>query len=327
MLDLVIIGAGPAGLAAAREAKARGLDFVVLEKGLIANTIYEYPIGKPLFSTPGELELAPGGIRHRGEKPTREELLSHYTRFAVDAGLPVRTEEPALAIERDGDGFAVETREGRYRSRIVLVATGINGIRKRLGVPGESDERVRYRFVEAFPYAGKRVLVVGSGNSAAETALFLEEVGAHVTLAMRRAGFAQDPVTGKAEIKWWVREPLERLVGEARMTIHFDATVVEIGPESAALESPRLGRISVACDTVFALLGTAPDLGLLAAAGVAVDDEGVPVYDDATFETNVPGLYVLGHITRERHVKGALAAAPRVVARIAGALAEAPSTV
>src|SRR5262245_1964930 len=175
MQDLVIIGAGPAGLAAAREAKQRDLDFVVLEKGVVADTIHQFPIGKPLFSTPNELELVPGTLKCRADKPTREEVLTHYARYVVDASLPVHTGEPVLSVAPTGEGFRVVTSRAEYEARTVLVATGINGFRKHLNVPGETDDRVQYRFVEAFPYAGKRVIVAGSGNSAAETAIFLEE--------------------------------------------------------------------------------------------------------------------------------------------------------
>jgi thioredoxin reductase (NADPH) len=321
MRDLVIIGAGPAGLAAAREARRQGLDFLVLEKGLVGATIHQYPIGKPLFSTSEEIELAPGALKCRGEKPTREELLTHYTRFVVDAGLPVHTSEPVNAITPEGDGFRVTTACDSYATRTVLVATGINGIRKRLGVPGETPDRVLYRFIEAYPYAGRRVVVTGSGNSAAETALFLEEVGAHVTLVMRRSGFDRDAATGKAEIKWWVRDPILELVAAGRLDVLFGARIVEVTADASVVESADGGRVEVACDAVFALLGTQPDLGLLVAAGVEIDAEGVPVYTPTTFETNVPGLYVAGHITRERHIKGALASAPLVVAGIADVLA------
>lgn len=321
MLDLTIIGAGPAGLAAAREAKARGFDFVVLEKGLVADTIHQFPVGKPLFSTPNELELAPGGLKCRAEKPTREEVLTHYARFVVEAELPVHTEEPVLSISRDADEFTVVTDGATYRSRTVLAATGVNGFRKKLGVPGESPERVQYRFVEGYQYAGKRVVVAGSGNSAAEATLFLEEVGAHVTLAMRRTGYDRDPETGRAEIKWWVRDPIVELERAGRLAVHFGTRIAEILPTTAVLESPSRGRFEVQADAIFALLGTTPDLKLLVDAGVEIDSDGVPRYDDDTFETNVPGLYVVGHVTRERHMKGALETAPRVVERIADALA------
>ena len=327
MHDLLIIGAGPAGLAAARGARELGLDFLVLEKGLVGDTIHQYPIGKPLFSTPEEIELAPGALKCRGAKPTREELLTHYTRFVVDAGLPVRTGEPVLAIAPEGDGFVVTTERDRIAARTVLVATGINGIRKRLGVPGETDERVQYRFVEAYPFAGRRVVVTGSGNSAAETALFLEEVGAHVSLVMRRSGFDRDAATGKAEIKWWVRDPILELVARGRLDVHFAACIAEVTPDAVVVASSERGRFEIPCDTVFALLGTHPDLGLLVDAGVRIDADGVPVYDPGTFETNVPGLYVAGHITRERHIKGALSTAPRVVAGIAEVLAAGRSVV
>jgi thioredoxin reductase (NADPH) len=326
MRDLVIIGAGPAGLAAAREARHRGLDFVVLEKGLVGDTIHQFPIGKPLFSTPDEIELTPGALKCRGEKPTREEVLTHYTRYVAETGLPVHTNEAVRSIARDGDGFLVTTDRDAYRSRAVLVATGINGFRKHLDVPGEAPDRVLYRFVEAYPYAGRDVVVTGSGNSAAEAATYLEEVGARVTLVMRRAGFGPDPATGKAEIKWWVRDPLVDLASRGRLEIFFDAAVVAITREAAVVESRERGRFEVPCDAVFALLGTHPDLRLLVEAGVEIDADGIPVYDPATFETNVPGLYVAGHVTRERHMKGAVSVAPGVVARIAEALeAERPA--
>ena len=320
MYDLVIIGAGPAGLAAARDARRLGLDVVVLDRGLVADTIHQFPIGKLLFSTAEEIELAPGALVCRGPKPTREELLTHYTRFVVDEQLPVRCNEPVTHIERTGEGFTVATPSGTYRSRTVLMATGINGFRRHLNVPGESDARVQYRFVEAYPYAGRPVLVAGSGNSAAEAALFLEEVGARVTLAMRRPSFDDDPRTGKPAVKWWVREPLEKLQAAGRLDVLFETTVAAIGDGTVDVESPLTGRRTLACDMVFALLGTMPDLSLLRACGVEIGEDGVPVYDRTTYETGVPGLYVAGHITHERHIKGALAVAPRVVEHIARVL-------
>jgi thioredoxin reductase (NADPH) len=321
MYDLIIIGAGPAGLAGAREAARHGLDFLALERGHIADTITQYPIGKSLFSTPDELELAPGALHCRGDKPTREELLTHYTRFVVDAHLPIHTREPVTAITAVDGAFDVATPVSTYRSRTVLVATGINGARKRLNVPGETDERVQYRFVEAFPYALKHVLVSGDGNSAAEAVLFLEEVGAHVTFATRRAGFGPDADMNKAEIKWWVRDPLQALADAGRVTLRFRTRVLAIGERDVTLASAEHGELVIPCDAVFALLGSIPDLQLLVAAGVQIDEDGVPHYDPVSFETNVPGLYVAGHVTRERHMKGALTVTPRIVEQIAGRLA------
>lgn len=322
MHDLAIIGAGPAGLSAALAAQRLGLDVIVIERGQIADTVSQYPIGKPLFSTADELELAPGTLAPRGPKPTREELLTHYVRFVVDSGLVVRTGESVRAIRATADGFEVETTAGLHRTRTVLVATGINGHRKRLGVPGETDERVQYRFVEGYPFAGTDVLVVGSGNSAAETALFLEEVGARVTLAMRRSGYERDASTGKAEIKWWIADPLRDLAEAGRITVLFDATVVSIDASTATIAIGVDSQIEVACDAIFALLGTNPDLTLFESSGVRIDSDGLPAYDPATFETNVPGLYVAGHITREPHMKGALRVGPLVARRIADTLTE-----
>lgn len=320
MHDLAIIGAGPAGLSAALAAQRLGIDVVVIERGHVAETVRQYPIGKPLFSTADELELAPGTLAPRGPKPTREELLTHYSRFVVDSGLDVRTGVRVIGIRRDAGAFVIETETGSIASRTVLVSTGINGFRKRLDVPGETPERVQYSYSEGYPYAGKDVLVVGSGNSAAETALFLEEVGARVTLAMRRSGYGSDTATGKAEIKWWIANPLRELETQGRMKVLFDATVESIADRTARIAIANSTRVDVACDAIFALLGTRPDLSLFESAGVRIDADGLPAYDPATFETNVPGLYVAGHITREPHMKGALRVGPLVARRIADTL-------
>lgn len=325
MHDLAIIGAGPAGLSASKEAQRLGLSVVVLERGQVAETVHQYPIGKPLFSTADELELAPGTLEPRGPKPTREELLTHYSRFVVDEGLDVRTGVRVRAVRRNEDSFTVETETGVIEARSVLLATGINGFRKRLGVPGESPERVNYRFSEGFAYAGRDILVVGSGNSAAETALFLEEVGGRVTLAMRRSGFGADEATGKPEIKWWIANPLSELEARGRIKILFDSSLLSIGERTATVAVGDCAPIEIECDSIFALLGTRPDLALFESAGVRIDADGLPAYDPATFETNIPGLYVAGHITREPHMKGALRVGPLVARRIAESLS-APQT-
>src|SRR5215469_14267388 len=185
MHDLVIIGSGPAGLSAALAAKRIGLDYVVLERGIIADTIYHFPIARPLFSTGNELELETGSLPATG-RPTREELLKHYVVTASRHEINIRTGENVWKIEPGQEGFTVYTEGGRFPGRSVLVAIGGFGRQRRLNVPGETPLRVSYSFSEPFPYAMKSVLVIGGGNSAAEAALALAEIGASVTLAVRR---------------------------------------------------------------------------------------------------------------------------------------------
>lgn len=324
MLDLLIIGAGPAGLAAAYAARQANLSYVVIERGLIAQTVYDYPIGKPLFSTPNEVELIPGTLKPRdGHKPTREETLAYYNAFALrEHPLDVRTHERVSAVERAGDGFRVVSDKQTYAAKVVLVATGGFGIPRKLNVPGETPERVSYRFKEAFPYAGQEILVVGGGNSAAEVSLFLCEGAARVTWAVRRPSLDPRPEeSDRVGIKPWVREPVYREVERGTLNIIYNATCAEVLPDAALLKISGSGEpLRVPCAHVFAMLGADPDVTLLQASGAEIAADGRPVYDSETNETTVPGLFVAGHLTRELHMKNATAVPHRVVGHIAGRL-------
>jgi thioredoxin reductase (NADPH) len=322
--DLLIIGAGPAGLSAADAAARSGLDYLVIEKGLIADTIYRYPVGRTVFSTPEELELREGTLLPCREKPTREELLSHYVRFALDEGLRVRTEEGAEAIERDAEtgAFTVRTTRATYAASRLLVVTGAMAYPRRLNVPGEDLPKVGHRFIEPYPYVRKEVLVVGGGNSAAEAALFLSEEGAHTTLAIWRADWEQrDPKMNA--IKHWVRAPLERELAEGRLKLLFFKQLEEINAHEVRLQTEDGATRTLPNDAVFILIGADADHTLLRRAGVEFTSAGiaeVPVYDPDTHETNVHGLYVAGHFTHARHIKQAIAVPRRIVPLIAQSL-------
>ncbi|PYS27403.1 MAG: hypothetical protein DMF75_20415, partial [Acidobacteria bacterium] len=191
--DLLIIGAGPAGLSAADAAAREGLDYMVIEKGTIANTIRQYPVGRTMFSTPNELEMREGALHPVREKPTREELLSHYIHFVLDHDLHINTGEEVTDIEHpEPDLFIVHTKSvtfiGRevhatYHARRILFAIGAMEHPRLLSIPGEDLPKVHHRFVEPYPYVRKEALVVGGGNSAAEAALFLSEEGTRTTMA------------------------------------------------------------------------------------------------------------------------------------------------
>src|ERR1044071_3073017 len=322
-LDLLIIGAGPAGLSAADAAAREGLSYLVVEKGLIADTVFHYPVGKTVFSTPNELELREGELRPCREKPTREELLSYYVRFALDEDLRINTEEEVTDVERlEPEGFAVRTARGEYRASRVLFAVGAMARPRRLGVPGEDLIKVHHRFVEAYPYVRKDVMVVGGGNSAAEAALFLAEEGARPTLVIWRSDWEnRDPK--KNAIKHWVRTPLEKLIEQGRLQLFFFKEVEEITEREARVRREDNETITLPNDAVFILIGSDADLTLLREVGVEIVRVGladVPAYDPETFETNVPGLYVAGHFTHARHIKEAIAVPRRIVPLIAQSL-------
>src|SRR5215211_1758595 len=235
MLDLVIIGAGPAGLSASEAAVQEGLTYLVIEKGTIANTIRQYPVGRTMFSTPNEVEMHEGALKPVRDKPTREELLSHYVHFVLDNDLRINTGETVLSLTGDAaSGFIIRTDRAEYRARRVLFAIGAMENPRRLNVPGEDLPKVHHRFVDPYPYVRKEALVVGGGNSAAEAALFLSEEGARTTMAIWREDWEnRDPQAGA--MKHWVRNPLEAQIDAGRLKVILYKHVDEIREEDVRL--------------------------------------------------------------------------------------------
>jgi bacillithiol disulfide reductase len=319
--DLIVVGAGPAGLAAAHTAIACGLSCLTLERARVAQTIVDYPRAKALHSPPQDLELAWGELYARDyPNTTREELVQHYTRFAAERVLDVHTGECVRSIARASYGFTILTDKASYGTRKVILATGGFGVPRRLGVPGETALRVSYRFVHGAPYAGKAVLVVGGGNSAAEAARWLHEAGARVTLSLRRDSF--EPREGVRDaftaVKIFNTRALEALGASGKVRIFFGSRLDEITSGAAVLRLADGSRQTIACSHVFALIGADPDVALLRAAGAAIAADARPVYDRESYETTVSGLHVAGHLTRELHIPNTLATVPRIVRRIAG---------
>ncbi len=322
-LDLLIIGAGPAGLSAADAATREGLDYLVIEKGTIADTIRLYPVGRTLFSTPNELEMREGTLKPVREKPTREELLSHYIHFVLEHNLRINTDEEVTHIESLTDEtFKVCTSRGEYQAARVLFAIGAMAHPRWLNVPGENLPKVHHLFAEPYAYVRKDALVVGGGNSAAEAALFLAEEGARTTLAIWRDDWEnRDPKKGA--MKHWVRTPLEHQIEEGRLQVTLFSRVLEITAHHVALITEDGETVRIPNDVVFILIGSDADLTLLKSLGVKTEPgklTEVPVYDPETFETNVRGIYVAGHFTHARHIKEAIEVPRRIVPLIAQGL-------
>lgn len=323
MFDLIIIGAGPAGISAAYEAKKLGLEYLVIEKGLIGNTVYNYPVGLTVFSTINELEIEPGALKPAREKPTREELLSYYVRFTLEQDLNIQTEEEVKAVEKRGDyHFNVATNKAEYETRSILFAIGAMDHPRHLGVPGEDLPKVHEMFRETYPWVKKRALIVGGGNSAGEAALFLAEEGADTTLAIFRDDWeSTDPKQGC--IKYWVKQPLEKELERSCLKLFFLGKVLEIREDEVLLENEEGEQVLLPNDVVFVLIGSDADLTMLRNIGVktAKGKYGeIPLYDPGTFETSVPGIYVAGHFTEARHIKEAIAVPKRILPGIAAAL-------
>jgi thioredoxin reductase (NADPH) len=307
--DLIIVGAGPSGLSAAIAAKRRGLDYLIVEQGVLVNSIFHFPPQMVFFTTPELLEI--GGLPFVSpyEKPTRDEALRYYRRVADSYELQIALGERVVSVRRlQSDEasascapFAVETRsaasdpgEGPGRegvacirhSRNVLMAIGYYDHPNLLNVPGEDLPHVHHYYCEPHPFYRQRVAVVGGGNSAAECALDLYRSGAHVTLVHYRSEL-------KATIKYWVRPDIENRIREGVIAARFSTRVSGIRPGLVMVVGPG-GPEELPADAVFLLSGYHPDRDLLARSGVHLSDAMVPSYDPNTFETNVPGLFLAG---------------------------------
>ncbi len=296
--ELLVVGAGPAGLGVAIAAARAGLDYEVLEKGAVVNTIYRFPRGMTFFTTPELLELGNLPFVTPHAKPTREEALNYYRRVADTHRLAVSLGERAVSVGREGSTFAVETavdrpgtapRRRTRRARHVVVATGTYDQPNLLAVPGEDLPHVSHYFDEPHPFHRRRVVVVGGSNSAAEAALALFRAGALVTLVHRRERLS-------GSIKYWVKPDVENRIAEGAIGARFETTVERITPEAVAVQGPG-SREEIPADAVFLLTGYRPDAGVLESAGVRLDPRTLrPEHDPSTLETNVPGLFVAGTI-------------------------------
>ncbi|MGI9036816.1 MAG: NAD(P)-binding domain-containing protein [Pyrinomonadaceae bacterium] len=320
MFDLIIIGAGPAGISAAYESQKLGLNYLVLEKALIGNTIYNYPIGLTVFSTVNELELVPNSLFPAREKPTREELLSYYTRFVLENNLNIQWEEEVINVESLGENhFKITSVKGEYEARNVLFACGAMQNLRWLGAKGEDLPKVHHLFRETYPYVKKNAMVIGGGNSAGEAALFLSEEGANAILCIFRKDWENnDPKQGC--IKYWVKQPLENQLMKNCLNVYFLKRVVEIREKDIVLENEAGEIETFPNDVLFILIGSDADLTMLKNLGVKTKQSKygeVPVYNAETFETNVSGVYVVGHFTEARHIVGAIEVPKKIIPKIA----------
>ena len=293
MVDILIVGAGPAGLATAIAARQAGLSHVLIEKGALVNSILNFPRNMVFFTTPDLLEIGGLPFTTPFEKPTRVEALRYYRRVTEAFDLQVQLHEKVTSIDRGTDFETATSRPDgvrkSYHSRFVVVATGYYDNPNMLRVPGEDLPHVSHYYTEAHPYYRQRVVVAGGKNSAAEAALDLWRSGARVTLVHRgsRLGDA---------IKYWVKPDIENRIKEGSIEARFGARVVEIRNSSVVDESDGASD-EIPADAVFLLTGFRPDVELLRRAGVRVDETTLaPVHDPETLESNVPGIYLAGVI-------------------------------
>ncbi len=286
--EVIIIGAGPIGLACGIEAQKRGISHLILEKGCLVNSIFHYPTNMVFFSTSDRLEIGEVPFISHGDKPTRREALEYYRRVAEAWKLHVHTYERVETVQRSADGFQLRTSRGNYRAKFVIVATGFYDHFNPLNVPGEDLPKVKHYYDEPHPYAYQKVAVIGAGNSAVDVALETYRRGAEVTMIIRESRLREG-------IKYWVRPDIENRIREGAITAYFHSTVMEIREKEIIFQTPR-GIKKLENDFVFAMTGYHPDYDFLRQMGMEITEEPnlVPVFNPVNQESNVPGLYLAG---------------------------------
>jgi bacillithiol disulfide reductase len=297
--DVICIGAGPTGLACAIEAKRSGLRPLVIDKGVLCNSIYRYPVNMVFFTTPELLEIGDLPFVSAAEKPTRVEALKYYRKCVEHYDLELRLAETVTRVEGGDGDFRVHTKtqdgvEEKYEARKLIVATGYYDLPNRLGVPGEDLPQVSHYYTEPHPFWRRDVVVIGGKNSAAEAALDLYRTGARVTLVHRRAELG-------STIKYWVRPDIENRIKAGQIRALFNTHVVRIEPEFVLVSGPG-GEQRLSAVEVFALTGYHPDFDFLRQLGVKLDPQtNKPALDPQTLESNVPGLYLAGVVIGGNH--------------------------
>lgn len=321
LLDAVIVGAGPTGLACGIELKRRGLRARLFDKGCLTNSLYHYPAQMTFFTTPELLEIGGIPMTSLGEKPVRVEALKYYRRVAQHYELDIRQYEPVLSFEGEPGRFVVKTRdrhgsENLCHCRFVILATGYYDRPNFLGVPGEDLPKVTHYYKEPHPYFDQDVLVVGGKNSAAIAALELHRAGARVTLVHRRERLSDS-------IKYWIRPDIENRIKSGEIKAYFLTNVREIRADSVDLQTPD-GLVTIRNDFAFALTGYHPDTGFLSRHGILFDPETQrPKVNPETLESERAGVYLAGVLVAGMHTNEIFIENGRFHgAQIAGAIAK-----
>lgn len=285
---VIIIGAGPIGLATGIQLKRKNIPFKIIEKGCLVNSLFNYPTNMTFFSTSDRLEIGDVPFISHGPKPTRSEALEYYRRVAESFELPIHLYEAVEALEGEDGNFTVTTDKDVYKAEKVVVATGFYGSANMMGVPGEELAKVKHYYDEPHPYAWQKVLVVGGGNSAVDAALECYRAGAEVSVAVKYD-------TIKPSVKYWVKPDIENRIKNEEITGYFNTEIKEIREKEVVLKTPE-GEKTIENDFVLAMTGYHPNYPLMEKFQIELtdDEKCMPVYKEDSLETKRKGVYVAG---------------------------------
>lgn len=287
-VDVLIIGAGPIGLACGIEAKNAGLSHLIIEKGCLVNSLYNYPVNMTFFSTSERLEIGNIPFVSIHPKPTRAEALEYYRRVSLHFSLNIRLFEEVTAVNKKEDTFEVITDRGLYTAGKVIISTGFYDLPNYMNIPGEDLPKVRHYYRDPHYYAMQKVVVVGSSNSSVDVALETYRKGAEVTMVVRNESISKN-------VKYWVRPDIDNRIKEGSIKAYFNSRLTAIRETEVDIETPD-GNICIENDFVLAMTGYLPDFSFIQKLGVdcSLDENQTPCFNQESMETNIPGLYMAG---------------------------------
>jgi thioredoxin reductase (NADPH) len=287
-LDLIIIGAGPIGLACGIEARKAGLHYLIIEKGCLVNSLYNYTLNMTFFSTSDRLEIGGVPFISHGPKPNRVEALEYYRRVAMSWDINIKLYESVTSIEQTGGYHRVTTSKETYMAKAIILALGFYDLPYLLNIPGEELPKVKHYYDEPHPYFGQDIVVIGSSNSAVDVALETFRKGARVTMVVR------EPSIGET-VKYWVKPDIENRIKEGSIKAYFNSELLRIDETSVKLKTPE-EELTLPNDFVLAMTGYQPPFKFMEACGIKFKDDEfhTPVYNEETMETNVPNMYLAG---------------------------------
>jgi len=288
--DVIIIGGGPIGLNCAIEAKKAGLSYVILEKGVLVNSLYNFPTNMTFFSTSNLLEIGGVPFIAHNDKPTRREALEYFRRVQDSWDLEVHLYTEVKSMDHNGEVYQVETTKGMYKASNVIVATGFYDTPRMLNIPGEDLKKVKHFYDDPHPYVDQKVLVIGAANSACDVALETYYKGADVTMAIRESEIYP-------KVKYWIRPNIENRIKEGSIKAYFNTSVTAIRPNEVVLQTAD-GQVVLENDFVLAMTGYMPNYQLFESLGIPVstDEYRIPLHNEKTLETELSGVYVAGVI-------------------------------
>ena len=291
IMDVLIIGAGPIGLACGIEAKKAHLSYLILEKGCLVNSIYHYPKNMTFFSTSEKIEIGDVPFISHSPRPTRFEALEYYRRVTMSWNLKVNLYEKVISIHRDDVFFKISTTKNQYYAKHIIISSGFYDIPFTLNIPGEKLPKVKHYYDDPHPYFNMNVVVVGAANSAVDVSLEIHRKGAKsVTMVIREEEISH-------QVKYWVRPDIVNRINEGAIQAFFNSSLTRIEEKSVKIDTPE-GAISIPNDFVLAMTGYQPNFSLLENLGIKLQNDPykTPVYDKNSMETNVRGIYLAGVI-------------------------------